>query len=854
MHLTIRVALLFFCISFGASAAPLLPSIATTGKKSVLPYSPPPRIANPFHTLGQFQFLTPLARSIAAVDLNADGKLDFIVAPSYFSHQPRLPIQIWINNGDGTFVDGTASIMDGAVPNTSFVVNIFVADFNRDGRPDVFMVDQGLEDSDANNPGFSGGLNTVLLSQPNGKLRDTSSASLAGQLPRFNHVSSMGDVNGDGSIDVVVSRLGGPRVRDIGVVFLLNNGTGVFTESIAGLPATVAQRDGNVGTPAGVDFQGSGSNAIADLDGDGRADLVTGSYINFDAVSRTRTLRIHAQSSAGVFSEVRRYEIPAAIRNVAYVGDTPTNNEDASGLGVSGIHASDLNSDGRRDLVVLWEGAGKGSLQILRNDGNFDFTDVTLEWLGQYDVTYRATFSSGVAAVRVADLNGDGRPDLELRYFGSIEFPGMATGAAAWLNDGTGKLTRYAWQQNGTTLTASQVQAAFSNLCQCAGGNTVFADVDGDGVDDLVVLDIVGGSTFPAQPSVQRTIPVITFKVNLNARQPVATTLPLSRRGGIDIDGDRRHEVVIRSNTAQLSSMRLTGNNLEFTPLIDPGSAFRVVGAADFDGNGKSDLAFVDLTQGDRGDTRFRYDFSPSNERLVRQIRTVWELQSYGDLDGDGLGDLVWRYVAEDPRDTGVSYIWFTHPTNQPQVRKRGGAPLSWRLLGAMDIDGNGAADMAYISPDGSIRMLMANVARTCANLAAGAIPNGFSALKFDDFTGNRRGDVLVRNSVSGETRLLSLNATGVVLPPPGANPDDPNAACSPTSGSAAQTTLYMGQVDPAWQFFAAGDLDGNGVSDVVWRRPNNQLTVWLMNTNVAAPTVMSNAGTAPAGFSVVQP
>ena len=249
----------------------------------------------------------------------------------------------------------------------------------------------------------------------------------------------------------------------------------------------------------------------------------------------------------------------------------------------------------------------------------------------------------------------------------------------------------------------------------------------------------------------------------------------------------------------------------------------------------------------------------PANQRLIRPLKPAWIVQAVGDLDGDGLGDLVFRWTGftpDRPGDTGVSYIWFTNPGVGvlPQVRKRGGAPLDWTLLGAADINFDGAADMIYISPANQIRALMATPSRTCANLLVGDVPAGFKALKFADFTGGRRGDILMRNPTTGAVSLMLLNAAGYTLPPPGANPDDPNAACSPSSSVVATATRSLPVTDPTWQFYAAGDLDSDGIMDIVWLRADGTLTVWLMNAGGGAPTVLDNIGTAPVGFSVIQP
>ncbi len=335
------------------------------------------------------------------------------------------------------------------------------------------------------------------------------------------------------------------------------------------------------------------------------------------------------------------------------------------------------------------------------------------------------------------------------------------------------------------------------------------------------------------------------------------SSLPLSKRGGIDIDGNNKSVLLVRgtNNTGaprspQMLGGRLINGQFQFTSQADPGSNFRLVGVTDFDGNGKSDLAFQNIVQGEFGDVRSWNDFQPANERLVRQVKQVWDVQAVGDLDGDGLGDLVWRYVVSNSADTGVSYIWFTNPTGAPTVRKRGGAPLTWKLLGAVDLNGDGGADMVYISPDNTIRVLMATAGRTCANFTAGVIPAGFVAQAFADFTGNGRGDLLIRHATTGQMSLIALNAAGLVLPVFNGNPDDPNASCTATTTTIPNTLISLPTSDLSWQIHATGDFNGDGLFDIVWLRTDGTMAMWQMNRNNAAPTVLTNVGTAPTSMT----
>lgn len=313
----------------------------------------------------------------------------------------------------------------------------------------------------------------------------------------------------------------------------------------------------------------------------------------------------------------------------------------------------------------------------------------------------------------------------------------------------------------------------------------------------------------------------------------------------------------IRIRSANGVSMKgeLAGNQMVFSVDSDPGTGFRVVASAlDIDRNGAPDLVYQNTTQGEFGDVRVWKDYQSSLDRLLRQVKLTWRVDATGDLDGDGFGDLVWRFTGQSPNidDTGVSYIWFTNGTDVTQVRKRGGAPLNWTLLGAADINRDRAADMLYISPEGSLRVLMATTSRTCANFSAGNLPAGYTAMHFADFTGNRFGEVFLRDLTTGQNRILVLDGTSLSLPAPTANPDDPNASCTATTQPVNATLRTFFAADASFQLFSAIDLNGDGITDLVWLKPNGQLQVWVMAANAGIPTIFDNAGTVPAGFSVL--
>ena len=230
--------------------------------------------------------------------------------------------------------------------------------------------------------------------------------------------------------------------------------------------------------------------ATADLDGDGRADLVAGS-----ANGGTGAVSVLRGTSGGAFA--------------APLG-SPYGLGGASG-GVGALAAGDLNGDGRPDVLaaigsgtadndelVPLAGDGSGALSAggavavpgeqlagvalgdLDGDGDLDAltasaTAVEAEQLGVVEQTPSGLAPAGAVgaagtllarAVAIGDLDGDGHPD-------ALVASGKAGTGSAWVATGA-----------GLTLTPATPVAVSADPVAAT-----LADVDGDGDLDALVLD-----------------------------------------------------------------------------------------------------------------------------------------------------------------------------------------------------------------------------------------------------------------------------------------------------------------------------------------------------------------------------
>lgn len=248
------------------------------------------------------------AEAAVVADVTQDGRLDVV-----FSDRRSGSIGVLPGRGDGTFGDRIAS------PVSPGATHLVVARFDRDRLPDVAVTRFGPDAV------------SVLLGTGGGRFEETGGADL-GASPQ---ALAAGDLDGDGSDDLVVVTV--LDYRDYSLQLLFGNGDGTL-EDADEIP---------LGSQAGASFV-----SLADLDGDGNLDIVTGS---------------RAPGSGGKLDLFfgrgdRSFEAPLGLRLGARLGGS---------LFPTGAVVGDFDGDGLADLVatarytfsVLFRGAGARSFQ-----------------------------------------------------------------------------------------------------------------------------------------------------------------------------------------------------------------------------------------------------------------------------------------------------------------------------------------------------------------------------------------------------------------------------------------------------------------------------------------------------------
>ena len=197
---------------------------------------------------------------VQSADLNLDGYKDVLFLGATYpiaSNTNSLPQSGLFYWGSSDYKYNLADLSTISVPNTVHPRELAYADFNGDGKLDIFIADHGWD----TNP-YPGGQNQLILSTSNGW--EVASSKLP-QRQDFTHSTAVGDINNDGNVDIFVGNVNtGTSAYSSSV--LLGDGKGGFTESTALLPLEI-QGANAIRTTAVL---------ITDLNKDGWPELIYG--------------------------------------------------------------------------------------------------------------------------------------------------------------------------------------------------------------------------------------------------------------------------------------------------------------------------------------------------------------------------------------------------------------------------------------------------------------------------------------------------------------------------------------------------------------------------------------------------
>ncbi|HEV7734526.1 MAG TPA: FG-GAP-like repeat-containing protein [Candidatus Binatia bacterium] len=443
---------------------------------------------------------------------------------------------------------------------------------------------------------------------------------------------------------------------------------------------TVARGTGNRGFAAIQTTEigyGARDLVVADLDGDDVLDVATANQFSDD-------VSILHGIGGGAFVEVARVPVvegPLAlgaadldgdhVLDLAVLQSTPRHvgiylgNGDGtfragqvltmSGTGTSrNLVIADLSGDGRPDLLC-----GTGVYFLGNGDGTFG--------------TVRSTALTSAVSAAAGDLNRDGRMDIVLADFARLVVQ-LGTGGG---NFGPSR------------------PLAFDRFA----AHVAIADVHGFGFLDILVAD--GGGD------------VLVYTGDGAGNFPFAEPFPAGSSPdwveAADVDSDGRVDLVTANAFGGTASV-LWGNPLPFAGSFDVADRFPAgesaldVAAADFDGDDRPDLAVTSYRTGEVAILRGFGGGTFGSERRFAAGESPIALE-VADVDRDGEPDIaVLDYALNDISVLkGVGNGTFL----APQVVTNGAGATAF-VLG--DLDGNGAVDVVTVSAfDEQARVLLGN-------------------------------------------------------------------------------------------------------------------------------------------------
>ncbi len=347
--------------------------------------------------------------------------------------------------------------------------------------------------------------------------------------------------------------------------------------------------------------------------------------------------------------------------------------------------------------------------------------------------------------------------------------------------------------------------------------NVVAADFDGDGKPDIAT-----SSYATLGVSILRNLSGaghdqfgngITLPVGSNSNEVT----------GADVDSDGRIDLLTFNTNGSISVFlnNSTGaGTISFAPKVEisVGSDIRKSAIADFDGDGKMDIALVfnggtnvvvlKNNSNGPGVVAFTSGISLAAGIAVRSIGT-------GDLDGDGKPDIAVSsnssLLAKVFRNTSNSDLSFESSVSV-SLPVNGG----WALKVA-DIDGDGKSDISIASATSSYILVLRNASSGPGNMLFAPASQiytgqGLYAIAADDLDGDGKLDLAVGSDFNVVYALRNTSSIGAI-------------------SFSLRTEFGVGQ-NPRGVF--PSDFDGDGKIDLVTANSNGSSVSFLRNSTIS--------------------
>ena len=736
-------------------------------------------------------------------DLDNDGKPEMLV-----QHGDRY--SIFKNNSTPGIISLTSI---GMITSGQYIGSLQTVDFNLDGKNDLIWKNTGSTIYIRLNANSGSALATTDF---------TTEVTLSGDLNTYGGLS-IADINGDGKPDIAAS-----DNADMGV-FENVYSSGVFDAS-SFIPAYQYQGNGASTYPT--------SPLIADLNGDGKPDIVAG-------ITNSSPKKISIYQNNNVHAPVISVNTVSPL--AASIGATVT----ITGNNFSTVPGENIVRFGAVEASLLSATANLITAQVPAGASYAPVSVRKGEFSSSYHLPFATSFSTGVTFdathfgapvnftlsganydIEVVDLDRDGKPDI--------------------VAEGSGLISRI-FKNDFTSGVISTTSLAVPIVTGSSSGNAKVVDCEGDGRADIVSIN---GTAYQNLS----TPGAISFSAS------VSLSLGDAEMDYGDLNNDGKLDLAVTETTAGSARLKLLENlsrNGAFTAAgafgmfssvyyIGKPSTGGGIAVSDFDSDGFADVITSNPGAGNisifRNKGLGRVNASMFHPRIDQAVGNTPGRLYKGDFDRDGKIDLLLYHggtnttlliVLQNTSTAGSISFNRIDLTN----------PSATTVATIDDLDGDDKPEIITTSETGNRFSIFKNIH------TGGALTPASFAAPFNTTVTAPRGITTGDLNLDGKPEIIITRAAGLLVVYENLVGNPTITSFNPTSGPIGTVVTITGtnfSTTPANNIVMF-----NGTTALVTASTATSITTTVpagATTGVISVTVGGSTGTSATAFTVTSP